>query len=152
MRKYIFLGLILILLLLNSCTVKYNEQEVLINDFYTQLTEINDRYDYDRKIYKKDLKIMGKYGEGYIIIEHVLYSELYFRTEIVEDVEINIPVDTLFYYYINNETGRDYIYYGLNNILNNGLINVDDLRDIANKFNIYKDSDKPYVIENHFPI
>jgi len=153
MKKLVLILLILFSVLLTSCNkvIRYNNVENLLKDFKTEA----DWYTEQGYFIDNSGIVIGRYGNGYLIVVHVIdgiFEMPTYTSTTINGVEIFHAIYARFYYYINNKYGEDYIYSGLENIYKHGFLTYEDLLNIKSKFDAWEDEKYPYCKNEHYPI
>ena len=152
----IILSVTLLILWKNDFSVKYKSADKLIDnfyDFYYSCRYENSLEDYEDYLENKNLFIIiGEYYNGYVLLKHSnhvyegVYPKVY--TLKINGIEINLPDgDDLWYY--KDKINEGDIISRFDKAYEKKYIFDDDVIDIKNKLELYKDSEKPYYIPNH---
>lgn len=157
MKKFYIIIILINLLLLVSCleTSNINNPDAIADKFYELLIKRKENFDILKEsIYcREDCFVIGKYNKGYVIVVHDRSLEKYssyFSTDKYEDIILNYNKMTKFYYFIDYSFKRDELYRNLvRDKLNEGLISSLDIKDIAEKLELFKDGEIPYYVNKH---
>ena len=156
-KSYIFI-LLLCYFILVSCSIEENHYipENVIDNMYPVYLERTDRLDITKVEEKNSFYVLGKYQDGYIIIQNTLElrgETVEYSLNVYEGVEICMRSSAQIYYYVDYKFERDLLYnVDLGYYYTKGFLTKDDLLDIKAKLDSFKNEDNPYYVFHHFPI
>lgn len=137
-------------LLLSSCSNSY----VSANQLKTSFLKVYEKEEIKGDNYFQEgnpeqfLVVLGKYGDGYLLSDKIIYAYNEVQTIKIEGVSITVTKGVDFFYFIDKK-----IYCGLPEIYLLGYLSKEDLIDVKNKFDEAANNSKHhyYVVEDdHF--
>lgn len=145
MKKIVIIPLLL--LLLSSCSNSYITARQLKTSFLKVYEKEEIKGDNYLRLENPEsfLVVLGKYGDGYLLSDKIIYAYGEVHTIKIDGVSITVTKGVDFYYFVDKK-----IYCGLTEIYELGYLSKEDLIDVKNKFKEAAKISNYYVVEKDY--